>query len=355
MSIHDRWHGARTGPGRRWELRWRSGGLQHKRRFDSKAAAEAFDAKRRMDPETKLAREGRTLTVDQMMATWLATKGGLRSSTLVAYGLDAREVTTAFGDRLADSLLPSEIRRWTARDRGISLKRRSLKALQGAYAVAVADGLLLANPCLGVPRPRGQHKDPRYLTWAELAALADAAGDSAPLIWLLGTGGLRIGEALGLQVQDVQATRVRVRRTVSQVAGGPVVGPPKSGKGRDVPVPAFVLGLLPTANRRPDEWLFVGRDGHRLDAHNWRPRVFHPAAEAAGLGDLHPHALRHTAASLAIAAGADVLAVQRMLGHSSATTTLTTYSHLWDEHLDEVAERMNEAARKSRAYLREVL
>ena len=328
--------------------------MQHKRRFDSKAAAEAFDAKRRMDPETKLAREGRALTVDQMMATWLATKGGLRPGTLDAYRVDAREVTATFSGRLAASLVPSEIRRWVGRDRGTSLRRRSLKALHGAYAVAVSDGLLTSNPCAGIPLPRVPAKEQQHLTWAELGALADAAGEWSPLIWLLGTSGLRIGEAIGLQVGDVRSARIRVSRTVSYVSSGALVGPPKSGKGRDVPVPQFVLAQLPTAGRRPEEWLFIGVQGGRLDAHNWRARIFRPAAEAAGLGNLHPHALRHTAASLAIAAGADVLALQRMLGHSSPTTTLHVYGHLFDTRLDEVAERMSGAAREAHAYLREV-
>jgi hypothetical protein len=130
---------------------------------------------------------------------------------------------------------------------------------------------------------------------------------------------------------------------VSVTSGGAVVGPPKSGKGRDVPVPRFVLEQLPVAGRKPGEWLFTGARGGRIDPHNWRRRPFRPAAKEAGLGDLHPHALRHTAASLAIATGADVMVVQRMLGHASAAITLSIYSHLWDQGLDRVAERMHSA------------
>jgi len=59
--------------------------------------------------------------------------------------------------------------------------------------------------------------------------------------------------------------------------------------------------------------------------------------------DLHPHQLRHTAASLAIASGADVKVVQQMLGHSSATMTIDTYGHLFDDRLDEVGEAMDRA------------
>jgi integrase len=292
-----------------------------------------------------MALEGRALTVDELMSVWLATKAGLRPKTLDAYRADAAEVTVAFGGRLASSVAPSEIRLWTARDRGVSLRRRSLVALSQAYKIAVADGLLPTSPCLGVPLPKAQKAEPRFLSWDELRALADKAGADAALVWLLGTAGLRLGEAVGLQVGDVDLKRgrVRVARSVSVTSGGAVVGPPKSGKGRDVPVPRFVLEQLPVAGRKPGEWLFTGARGGRIDPHNWRQRAFRPAAKEAGLGDLHPHALRHTAASLAIATGADVMVVQRMLGHASAAITLSIYSHLWDQGLDRVAERMHAA------------
>ncbi|CAN5791315.1 hypothetical protein BH24ACT15_BH24ACT15_30910 [soil metagenome] len=68
-------------------------------------------------------------------------------------------------------------------------------------------------------------------------------------------------------------------------------------------------------------------------------------AAGLGLAGLHPHALRHTAASLAIASGANIKVVQKMLGHKSATMTLDLYGHLFPDQLDEVADRMDAAAR----------
>ena len=68
------------------------------------------------------------------------------------------------------------------------------------------------------------------------------------------------------------------------------------------------------------------------------------AARAVGLDGLHPHALRHTAASLAIASGADVKVIQQMLGHKSATMTLDLYGHLFGDRLDEVADALDAAA-----------
>jgi Phage integrase family len=70
---------------------------------------------------------------------------------------------------------------------------------------------------------------------------------------------------------------------------------------------------------------------------------------AAGLDGLTPHDLRHTAASLAVAAGANVKAVQRMLGHASATMTLDVYAGLFGDDLDTVADLLDEAARRAAA------
>jgi len=80
-----------------------------------------------------------------------------------------------------------------------------------------------------------------------------------------------------------------------------------------------------------------------LRNHNFRRDVFADAAVAAGLKGLTLHELRHTAASLAISSGANVKAVQRMLGHASAAMTLDVYSGLFDDDLDGLAARMDEA------------
>ena len=85
---------------------------------------------------------------------------------------------------------------------------------------------------------------------------------------------------------------------------------------------------------RPSDLLLTAPRGGELLLRNWRRRVFDPTLQAARLGELTPHELRHTAASLAVAAGANVKAVQRMLGHASAAMTLDVYSGLFDDDLD---------------------
>jgi len=103
------------------------------------------------------------------------------------------------------------------------------------------------------------------------------------------------------------------------------------------------------AGRSPEELLFTAPGGGVLRNTNFRSRVFERAKGDLGLAALRIHDLRHTAASLAVAAGANVKVVQRMLGHASAAMTLDVYTGLFAEDLDSVAERLDAAAAKSRA------
>jgi integrase len=99
------------------------------------------------------------------------------------------------------------------------------------------------------------------------------------------------------------------------------------------------------AGKAPGAVVFTTRRGAVLRNLNFRREVFDAAATVAGLEGLTPHELRHTAASLAVSAGANVKAVQRMLGHASAAMTLDVYSGLFDDDLDGVAERLDAGAR----------
>ena len=93
------------------------------------------------------------------------------------------------------------------------------------------------------------------------------------------------------------------------------------------------------AGEHRDDFLLTTSSGTVLRLRNWRRVVFDPAVRAAGLTDVTPHDLRHTAASLAVASGATVEAVQRMLGDASAAMTLDVHSGLFDDDLSDLAAR----------------
>jgi integrase len=171
------------------------------------------------------------------------------------------------------------------------------------------------------------------------------------VILALAYSGLRWGELAALRVRDVDLLRGRlsVRRAVTEVNGRLVWTTPKDKEARSVPVPSFLRDELARAieHRGPDDLLFPAPQGGVLRVRSARRAWFNNAVTEAGLGGLTPHMLRHTAASLAVSAGANVLAVQRMLGHQKASMTLDVYSDLFDGDLDEVAGRLDSARPRS--------
>lgn len=220
---------------------------------------------------------------------------------------------------------------------------------------------LPVNPARRVKLPVVPEAEHVYLSYDQVETLADAAGGlrtkydrptataavNRVLILLLAYTGIRWGEAAALRVRnvDLDNQRIRVAATLYEVKGGLVEGLPKSGKRRTVSIPASLVDeLRPLVDGRPaDDRLFTTKRGDPLRKANWRTREFLPAVDKAKLDvqGLTPHKLRHTAASLAIAAGADVKVIQQMLGHADAAMTLNVYGHLFPDRLDEVADTLD--------------
>jgi len=108
-------------------------------------------------------------------------------------------------------------------------------------------------------------------------------------------------------------------------------------------VPTFVLDELSVqcAGKAPGDLVVGGRDGGYLPRPKSSNGWFRRAVKAAGTQAVTPHDLRHTCASLAVSAGVNVLALQRMLGHQSAKVTLDTYADLFDDDLDAVSATLH--------------
>jgi len=169
------------------------------------------------------------------------------------------------------------------------------------------------------------------------------------IVLFLAYTGVRFGEMAALRVRRIDFLRRRtmIAESVTLVGANQVWGTPKGHEKREVPIPRFLIEQLAehVRGKAPDDLVFAGvRGGGVLRGPIFRRAAFDPAAEAIGAPGLHPHELRHTANSLAIAAGADIKVVQKMLGHKSATMTLDQYGHLFDDRLDDVADRLDAAA-----------
>jgi integrase len=163
--------------------------------------------------------------------------------------------------------------------------------------------------------------------------LEAADGSFRPLLALCAFAGLRLGEAAGVQVGDIDFLRrtLVVARQAQRASGGGVdVCPPKHGSERTVYLASSLVDLLAghVRDHRRNEWLFPAMNGGPITANTIGPR-WRRTARTAGVSGVRLHDLRHFYASGLIASGCDVVTVQRALGHASATTTLATYSHLW--------------------------
>ena len=214
---------------------------------------------------------------------------------------------------------------------------------------AVKDRMLAANPARGVKLPKQAPPRNVYLSAAQLDMLASEAGPYRSLVLLLGVGGLRWGEAIALRVCDIDFLRRRIalHRNVVRVRSQFVVGSLKSNKNRTVVVPAFVMDALAATavGKGREDLLWIAPHGGYLRAPGRESWLAGAVARCQEADETFPrvtaHDLRHTAASLAISAGANPKVVQRMLGHASAAMTLDVYADLFECDLDAVAESVS--------------
>jgi integrase len=211
---------------------------------------------------------------------------------------------------------------------------------------------LASNTAAGVEGlPRKTAKKHIYLDAADVERLANAAGEHRVLVPVLAYRGLRWGEAIVLRTSDVEflRRRISVNRNAVQVGVTHQVGPTKGKENRSVPVPQFVLDAISIAcqgrrNQMPQYSVMGAPPPRPKSSNGWLTR----AVKAAGVQSITPHDLRHTAASLAVPAGANVLAVSRTLGHKSAALTLDTYADLFDsDYLEAVATALDAAREKA--------
>jgi integrase len=246
----------------------------------------------------------------------------------------------AFGTKRLDAITPLDIERYKAgkikAGRSAKSVNNHLTVLHKLLAVAVEWGKLRTVPTikwLKVPRP-----EITWLSHEETARLVAAAeGTWRTMIFVGLHTGLRQGELLALEWQDVDlvAGKLTVRRNI--VRG--IVGTPKSGKPREVPLNATALAAL-KAHRSLRRLVFTPAEGDRHLRKNECRRPLYGACRKAGLRQLGWHVLRHTFASHLVMAGAPLKSVQELLGHATIEMTMR-YAHLSPEARQEAVRLLD--------------
>jgi integrase len=298
---------------------------------------------------------GRT-TIGDLGPAWLnRQRGHMKPSSYRSYDSAWRtHVLPRWGTTRIGDVRFSDVQAWVSDlsgERGPVIVRFAHAVLARILDDCVRDRMLASNVARGVKLPKKPPPRNVYLTAEQLNRLADEAGHYRSLVLLLGVGGPRWGEAIVLRVQDIDFLRRRVElhRNAVKVGGTFVVGSLKGNKNRTVVVPSFVTDALARTaeGKSRDELLWPSTSGGYLrppsGTESWLAGA---VARCQAVDPTFPRitaqSLRHTAASLAIHAGANPKVVQRMLGHASAAMTLDIYADLFESDLDAVADRLED-------------
>ncbi|MGP5247752.1 tyrosine-type recombinase/integrase [Corynebacterium flavescens] len=330
---------------KRYRVRYRTPDRRQtdKRGFTSKRQAQDWLAENTVKLNTgewRPATAGR-VTVAELADNWLKTKINLTPKTTDAYAGAVKHVKTVgnIGATYLRDVDTAAVEQWIAalgENRAPKTVRNTFGVLNQILGRAVRDKRIPDNPCKYVELPKVPKKDMTIIPPTAVETMAVAAGDTyGDFVRFLAYTGLRWGEFAGLQVQDVDLKRHRlhVRHTITELNGKLVYGAPKHDKQRLVPLIDQAETILKTKieEKAPGDLVFTTAGGTPLRGRNARRDWFDNAAKAAGYPDLTPHDMRHSFASVAIASGASIKALQLALGHHSAAFTIDRYGHLFPD------------------------
>lgn len=355
----------------RWKLADRS---TRSKTFDDLADAKAHLARVTLDPTPEPVKpEPEALTFEEWAERWFATRVDLRQSSRDhVEGNIRRHVIPVLGERPIGEITTDELRALVASMGSGTSGRKPLAAatietiaahLSGCFKAAAEAGKIEgASPWVGVKvKSTKGTRTPKALTREQVDAMAEAIRPDLRALVVVGVStGLRPGELAGLRVEDVRGLG---RRDGLAMIGDPGPGvievrqqviTPASGEPyltdqlktmprsvRDVPVPPEVVDVIrahvDTHGVGPEGVIFH-RDGalwrrQRLNQ-AWRNAAAELGWRTRANGGPTPHWMRHTFASALISGRMSVSAVSKLLGHSSASTTLDVYSHWWHDDDD---------------------
>jgi integrase/recombinase XerD len=287
----------------------------------------------------------RAFRLDQFQ-DYLTYERGLSARTVKAYERDLRrwqELVTSAGARGPADVTPRQLREWVFSLKAAGLAPTSIRRAQSAvrtyYAFLMADGAVSADPTDRLESPRVDRRLPDFLSLEEVTRLLEAPDPTRPLHWrdraileLLYATGVRVSELV-----DLPLAALDLEEGLATIFG-------KGAKERLVPIGAPARRALSRYLRDVRPLLDAGKGAGRVFLNSrGRPlsresvwTLVKEAARRAGITkQVSPHTLRHTFATHLVEGGADLAAVQELLGHADISTT-QIYTHLDRDYLREV-------------------
>jgi integrase len=301
---------------------------------------------------------GQRQTVGAFLNRWIedSVRGQVRPTTEAHYELCVRHLVRGLGNLDLERLTPADVEHYL-RSKQDQLATRTINhhraVLRVALNRAMKWGLVHRNAAALASAPRVVAKPSRFLTPAEAAAVLLAVkGDRLEALYSVALAlGLRQGEALGLQWDDVDfdTGQLHVRRQLQRLKGESHLMPVKTEHSlRTLTMPLVVVAALHDHRRRQLEegivqsLVFCRQDGRPLVNSNVT-HAFQERLRRAGLPPMRFHDLRHSCASLLLAQGVSARVVMETLGHSTIATTMNVYSHVMPSLMQESADAMDRA------------
>ncbi|KYH31125.1 site-specific integrase [Neomoorella mulderi] len=311
-------------------------------------------------------------TLGEWLDIWFANyvKPRVRPTTRDNYEATIRKhIKPYIGDQKLGQLLPSHLQALYNRKLAEGLSGRTVRlihtVLHAALKQAVKEGLAVRNVAEATSPPRWEKKEMRVLSPEEQNRLLEALESHrlyAAFLLDMATG-LRRGELLGLKWEDIDLKQglIHVKRTLVRVKAenGPVktalvFQEPKTAHGRrTIPIPESILPELKAHKKRQAQeklimgqnyqdngLVFCGIDGRPLDPSSFGDH-FAKLAKKAGIEEASMHTLRHTFATRLLELNEHPKIVQELLGHSTITMTLDTYSHVSPELKKQAAAKLD--------------
>ncbi len=300
------------------------------------------------------------LTLNQYLDRWLelAVRLKLRAKSFADYeALLGRYIRPSLGQRELSSLAPLDFQSVYYRMRASGLSPRTVRythsVLHAALEQAVRWRLIERNPASGVEIPNPIRREMRVLNPAEARRFLDHAGKTryGVLLALALTTGMRPSEYLALRWSDVdwQEETVTVSRSLEKGSGWKFADTKRARSRRPVKLESWVASRLrqmysidaarPSTSPEVAQQIFKTRLGRPINS-NYLARRFKQLLREAGLPMMRLYDLRHTAATLALAAGVPAKVVSEQLGHASSAFTLDVYSHVLPHMQAEAAKRV---------------
>lgn len=329
-----------------FEVRFRDAeGVQRSRTFPTMDQAKAFQTATLLDVRdgTYVPPTAGVVPFKVVAEQWFAAQLQLKRRTQITYRSAIDHNLAPLHDKPVGKITYGDVQAivtaMTAAGRRPSTVRNVLMVARLILDDAVRRKFIRTNPCRDVKPPRLRPKDNVFLTVEQVQALAEQLPPPLDLLVLTAAGsGLRAGELHGLRVRDIELLRrrINVRQTVTDLGSELIVDTPKSNAGRrTVPLSPSLCDLLAKhigrAGLEMDDLVF-GDDGKPRRHNTFYLQVFKPAVVRAGLPpETRFHDLRHTYASLMIAAGVNPKRLSVWMGHTTVSLTMDRYGHLYDD------------------------